>query len=102
MTQRELAAAAGVPQSTVARIEGGQVSPRVDTLIHLLAAAGATTAIATLIDLDKGVPEIRERLALTPTQRIERLMVEVRCYETLLRTVDRIRRANRQNDLAGS
>lgn len=40
LTQRELAARAGVSQSVVGRIESGAVIPRVDTLDRLLAAAG--------------------------------------------------------------
>jgi predicted transcriptional regulator len=39
LTQRALAEAAGVPGSTVARIETGQVSPRLDTFLRLLEAA---------------------------------------------------------------
>jgi transcriptional regulator with XRE-family HTH domain len=40
MTQRDLARAARVPQSTVARIERGQLVPRIDTLDRLIQAAG--------------------------------------------------------------
>ncbi|MDQ2665453.1 MAG: helix-turn-helix domain-containing protein [Gemmatimonadota bacterium] len=39
-TQRELAEAAGTSQSVVGRIESGVVSPTVQTLEHLVAAAG--------------------------------------------------------------
>ena len=39
-SQRALAEAAGTSQSVVGRIEAGIVSPSVDTLEHLLAAAG--------------------------------------------------------------
>ena len=38
-TQRELAAAAGVPQSTIARIESGTRQPALPMLTRLLAAA---------------------------------------------------------------
>ncbi|MGH2723259.1 MAG: helix-turn-helix domain-containing protein [Actinomycetota bacterium] len=40
LTQRELAARAGVPQSRIARIESGAVVPRVDTFDRLLEACG--------------------------------------------------------------
>jgi transcriptional regulator with XRE-family HTH domain len=40
LTQRDLAAWAGVPQSRVAKIESGAVIPRVDTLDRLLEACG--------------------------------------------------------------
>jgi transcriptional regulator with XRE-family HTH domain len=39
LTQRQLAAAAGVAQSTVARIESGSVQPTLPMLYRLLAAA---------------------------------------------------------------
>ncbi|TME34369.1 MAG: helix-turn-helix transcriptional regulator, partial [Chloroflexi bacterium] len=41
LTQRQLAAATGVPQPTIARIERGTVTPRLTTLERLLHAAGA-------------------------------------------------------------
>ncbi|HVK24314.1 MAG TPA: helix-turn-helix domain-containing protein [Actinokineospora sp.] len=40
MSQRDLAAAAGVPQSTVSKVESGQRQPSVAMLERLLAAAG--------------------------------------------------------------
>lgn len=40
LTQAQLAARAGVPQSTVGRIESGATIPRVDTLDTLLRACG--------------------------------------------------------------
>ncbi len=40
MSQRDLAAAAGVPQSTVATVESGQRQPSVQMLERLLRAAG--------------------------------------------------------------
>ena len=102
LSQRALAQAAGVPRSTVARIESGHVSPRVDTFVRLLEAAGPATALEAFIDLDKGRQEIREMLALTPTQRIEHLMVEVSCHQVMLRTIERIGRAGREAGLSGS
>ena len=38
MTQRQLAAKAGIPQESIARIEKGRVDPRVGTLDRLLEA----------------------------------------------------------------
>lgn len=40
LSQRDLAVRARTAQSVVARIEGGQVSPSIETLSRLLAAAG--------------------------------------------------------------
>jgi transcriptional regulator with XRE-family HTH domain len=39
LTQRQLAAKAGIPQETIARIERGRVDPRIGTLDRLLEAA---------------------------------------------------------------
>src|SRR5450755_4687449 len=41
LPQRSLATAAGVPQSTIARIESGHMQPSLPLLYRLLAAAGA-------------------------------------------------------------
>ena len=40
LSQRELALAAGVPRSTIARIESGQMQPTVPMLARILIAAG--------------------------------------------------------------
>jgi transcriptional regulator with XRE-family HTH domain len=78
LTQRELAERAGIPQSSVARIETGHVTPRADTLNRLLLACG--------VRLD-GVPRrgegvdrtgIRELLALSPEERLSRAVAEAR------------------------
>ena len=44
LSQRALAAIAGVPQSTVARIEGGHVQPSLPLLYRLLGAAAPRRA----------------------------------------------------------
>lgn len=73
MTQRSLAARAGVPQSTIGRIETGAIEPRIDTLLRLLYASGHDLELS--VRLGEGIDraQIRERLALTPRQRIEDL-----------------------------
>lgn len=70
MSQRELALAASVPQATVGRIEAGLVSPRAATLSKLLGATGHELAVERR--LGEGVDRslIRERLRLTPEERI--------------------------------
>jgi transcriptional regulator with XRE-family HTH domain len=69
MSQRGLAAAAGVPQSTVARIELGRLSPRADTLERLLNAAGLTLAAEPARGAGIDRSQIRELLRLTPGER---------------------------------
>jgi len=75
LSQRQLAAAAGVPQATVGRIEAALVEPRADTLTRLLRAAGEELSVEPR--LGEGVDRslIRERLKLSPSDRI-RLAVE--------------------------
>jgi transcriptional regulator with XRE-family HTH domain len=73
LSQRELARRAGTSQSVIARIERGQVSPSLDTLTRLLAAAGfelrmglepTSAAVTHMLD------DVERILALTPEQRL--------------------------------
>jgi transcriptional regulator with XRE-family HTH domain len=78
MTQRELASAASVPQATVGRIEAGLVSPRAETLAHLLRATGHE--LTTELRLGEGVDRtlIQDRLAMAPRDRIALAVEEAR------------------------
>jgi len=78
MSQRQLAAAAGVPQATVGRIEAGTVSPRVDTLGRLLQATGHELFVDRRLGegIDRSL--IRDRLRLTPAERIHLAVEEAR------------------------
>jgi hypothetical protein len=73
LTQRSLAARAGVPQSTVGRIETGAIEPRIDTLLRLLHASGHDLELGKRLGNGVDRAQIRERLALTPRQRLEDL-----------------------------
>lgn len=75
LTQRSLAARAGVPQSTVGRIETGAIEPRIDTLLKLLHASGHDLELGRRLGEGVDRAQIRERLALTPRQRLEELTV---------------------------
>ena len=70
LSQRGLAQSAGVPQPAIARIESGAVSPRLDTMQKLLAAAGSTLELAPRIGdrVDRSL--IRASLARSPEERI--------------------------------
>ena len=83
MSQRELAAAASVPQATVGRIEAGTVSPRADTLARLLRATGHELTVVPR--LGEGVDRslIRDRLRMTPEQRIRLAVEEARAMPTI-------------------
>ena len=89
MTQRALAARASVPQATVGRIEAGLVSPRVDTLTRLLQAAGYTLAIEPRLGIGVDRSLIRERLRMSPEERIRRAGEEARAMERFPRLVTR-------------
>lgn len=73
LTQRRLAALAGVPQSTVSRIESGAIDPRISTMRRLLRSCGYE--IDARPRLGQGVDKslIRERLSRTPRERLEDL-----------------------------
>ena len=73
LTQRSLAARAGVPQSTIGRIETGAIEPRIDTLLRLLHASGHDLELGRRLGEGVDRAQIRERLALTPHQRLEDL-----------------------------
>lgn len=73
LSQREVARRAGVPQSTVARIERGDIDPRASTLNKLLHACDMELAI-TWASVDRnGVDRtlIRGQLARTATERLQ-------------------------------
>ncbi len=63
VTQRQLAAAAQVPQSTVARIEAGSMQPTLPVLYRLLAAAGLEPRLRleTYDDHDDVLDRLAER-----------------------------------------
>jgi predicted transcriptional regulator len=70
LTQRELARLADVPQSTVARIELGSLSPRADTLDRVLRAAGQSLSVEPVLGVGVDRTQIRELLRLSPEQRL--------------------------------
>ncbi|MEX1073336.1 MAG: helix-turn-helix transcriptional regulator [Chloroflexota bacterium] len=71
LTQRELAQRAGVPQATVGRIEAGLITPRVDTLEHLLRATGQELSAGQRPGAGIDRSQIRRLLRLSPGQRLE-------------------------------
>lgn len=71
LSQRELAARAGVPQSTVGRIESGATDPRTRTLSRLLQAAGFELEAEPHLGLGVDRTLIREHLSMSPRERIE-------------------------------
>ena len=48
MTQQDLAQAAHLTQSVIARMETGKTSPQLDTVLKVLASLGKTLAVVPL------------------------------------------------------
>jgi len=76
LSQRELAARAGVPQSTVARIERGVIDPRLTTFERLIDACDEEVVVTPRPGkgVDRG--QIREMLKLSPAQRVTTAAIE--------------------------
>jgi predicted transcriptional regulator len=72
-TQRTLAVRAGVPQSTVGRIEAGLVDPRASTLDRLLRACGLELGVVNRLGEGIDRTQIRECLRMSPSERLSRL-----------------------------
>ena len=49
LSQRDLAAICGIPQSSVARIESLKTMPRLDTLLKILSKLGLTLSVSPII-----------------------------------------------------
>jgi transcriptional regulator with XRE-family HTH domain len=70
LTQAELAERAGVPKSTVGRIESGARVPYTETVERLVEAAGWTVSMS-LSEADPGTDSMFERtLRRTPAERL--------------------------------
>ena len=67
-----------MPQATVGRIEAGSVSPRAETLSRLLGAAGHELSVERRIGEGVDRTLIRDRLRMTPEERIRLAAEEAR------------------------
>jgi transcriptional regulator with XRE-family HTH domain len=73
LSQRQLAVRAGTTQSAISRIEHDQVSPTVETLRRLLDLLGERLELsAEPIEYGHDRAMLRENLALTPSERLDR------------------------------
>jgi predicted transcriptional regulator len=88
LTQRALAAKAAVPQPAIARIESGAVQPRLDTVLHLLDAAGFTLEVSPKIGRGVDRSLIRAALERTPEERIMAATVAARNLRGYLEATD--------------
>ena len=87
LSQRDLAERAGVPQSTVARIERGHIDPRWTTVEKLFAACDREVVV--VVRPGRGVDRtlFREMLKLSPEERIQAAAAEAKAAETLANAV---------------
>ncbi len=83
LSQRALARAAGVPHSTVARIELRRLSPRADTIERLMRACGRRLATEPALGIGVDRSQIRELLGLSPGQRVRLAMADAVALEAL-------------------
>lgn len=90
LTQRALAARAGIPQETIARIERGRVDPRVGTLDRLLGACeyGLESMPRLGIGIDRS--QIDALLRLTPAQRFDVAVANDGHFVELRRSIRRV------------
>lgn len=75
LTQRDLAAITGVPQSTIGRIESGRSDPRVSTLDTLLRACGDELDAVPRRGVGVDRTLAHDLLRLSPEERIDRMAV---------------------------
>lgn len=87
MTQVQVAERAGLTQAEVARLERAGSNPTAATLERVMRATGHRLGFVEATDVDE--TQIRERLRLTPTQR---LVVFQSSQRNLTRLVEGARR----------
>ena len=90
LTQRQLAAKAGIPQETIARIERGRADPRVKTLDRLLEACGY--GLETMPRLGIGVDrtQIQALLGLSISERLAVAVANDQHFVELRRSIRRV------------
>jgi transcriptional regulator with XRE-family HTH domain len=91
MTQAELASRAGLSQSAVARLERGGSNPTIATLANVIAATGhrlTLSAASHRPSYDEG--QLRERLAMTPAQRLANFTASSRNLATMAQRARRL------------
>jgi transcriptional regulator with XRE-family HTH domain len=93
LTQAEVARRMGTSQSVVARLERAGANPRYATLDRALRATGhRLEAGAPEHDGDVDESQLRERLRLTPAERLAAFQASHRALARLTRTARRVPR----------
>jgi predicted transcriptional regulator len=73
-----------MPQSTIGRIETGAIDPRVSTLSRLIRACGYDLEVEPLLGQGIDRTIIRDRLALSPAERLAHATEEMRALDRFL------------------
>lgn len=89
LSQRHLAELAGFPQSHVARIEAGNVIPRVDTLDALLEMCGVGLEVLPRPGIGVDRTMYPELLALSPRERLRKAAADAAGLDRLMRSARR-------------
>jgi transcriptional regulator with XRE-family HTH domain len=88
LTQAQLAARAGLSQAEVARLERAGSNPTAATLERLLRATGHRLELRRLDAVDE--TQVRERLELTPAERLAAFEASQRNLSSLTRAARRV------------
>jgi transcriptional regulator with XRE-family HTH domain len=88
VTQAQLAARAGLSQAEVARLERAGSNPTAATLERLLRATGHRLELRRLDAVDE--TQVRERLELTPAERLAAFEASQRNLSSLTRAARRV------------
>lgn len=90
LTQRQLAAKAGIPQETIARIERGRSDPRVTTLDRLLEACEFGLEVLPRLGIGIDRTQIQALLRLSPSERLAVAIANDRHFVELRRSIRRV------------
>jgi DNA-binding XRE family transcriptional regulator len=90
LTQAEVARRTGTTQSAVARAEGPGANPRLETLQRMARALGHEVVLRPSPAAQVDLSQLRERLRLTPQERLE-------AFGTSQRGLDRLRAGARRS-----
>ena len=90
LTQRQLAARAGIPQETIARIERGRADPRVMTLDRLLGACGQGLESVPRLGIGIDRTQIHALLRLSPSERLAVAIANDQHFVELRRSIRRV------------
>jgi transcriptional regulator with XRE-family HTH domain len=96
LTQRTLAAESGVPQETIARIEGGTTQPRFDTLDRLLRGCGFELEVTPRLGVGVDRTLIAWMLEQSPEARLAQGLRAARDMEALRGGLERSRATDGQ------